>query len=102
VYVLLEDVDGHPGLRVTERPTPNVAGVDQTHLRRGIICGIAAAVTLGASAPLATRLVDDVNPQLLAGLLYGGAAIALAPLAAGRRGGAETRCAAATCAVSPW
>ena len=42
-------------------------------------------MTFGASAPLATRLVDHIDPQLLAGLLYGGAAAALAPFAASHR-----------------
>lgn len=54
-------------------------------LRRGLACGIGAAITFGANAPLATRLVHDTDPQLLAGLLYTGAALALAPIAATHR-----------------
>jgi drug/metabolite transporter (DMT)-like permease len=69
-------------------------------LRRGVAYGVAAAVTFGASAPLATRLVDEVDPQLLAGLLYG-AAMALAPFAASR-GRSRLRCVAATSVASGW
>lgn len=36
-----------------------------------------AAAAFGASAPIAKRLVGDVRPQLLAGLLYAGAFLAL-------------------------
>lgn len=54
--------------------------VNEAATRRGALCGIAAAVTFGASAPLATSLVADIHPQLLAGLLYLGAAIVLLPL----------------------
>lgn len=43
----------------------------------GAVAGISAAAMFGASTPLAKRLVDDVRPQLLAGLLYAGAAIVL-------------------------
>ena len=70
-------------------------------LRRGLACGIVAAVTLGASAPLATRLVDDIDPQLLAGRLYGGAAVVLAPFAVGHRR-AEARCVVQTYLASSW
>lgn len=45
---------------------------------RGIVFGFAAAVSFGVSAPLAKRLLDDITPQLLAGLLYLGAFVALA------------------------
>ena len=46
--------------------------------RRGIVYGLAAALWFGISAPLAKRLLDDASPQMLAGVLYAGAAIALA------------------------
>lgn len=36
-----------------------------------------AAAAFGASAPIAKRLVGDIRPQLLAGLLYTGALVAL-------------------------
>ena len=45
--------------------------------RRGVLLGLAAAVSFGISAPLAKRLLDDVSPQMLAGLLYVGAFVAL-------------------------
>jgi drug/metabolite transporter (DMT)-like permease len=57
----------------------------------GAVLGIAAAAMFGASAPLAKRLVGEVRPQLLAGLLYGGAAIALSAAMAFRRAPAEAR-----------
>jgi len=50
-------------------------------LRRGALCGVGAALTFGASAPFAAQLTESADPQLLAGLLYGGAAVALAPFA---------------------
>jgi drug/metabolite transporter (DMT)-like permease len=46
--------------------------------RRGVVYGLAAALSFGMSAPLAKRLLDDASPQMLAGVLYAGAAIALA------------------------
>jgi drug/metabolite transporter (DMT)-like permease len=52
--------------------------------RTGILrCG-AAAVLFGVSAPLASRLTDDMGAFTLAGLLYIGAAIAVIPFV-GRR-----------------
>jgi len=45
--------------------------------RRGVLLGLAAAVSFGISAPLAKRLLDDIRPQMLAGLLYLGAFVAL-------------------------
>lgn len=45
--------------------------------RRGVLFGLAAAVSFGVSAPLAKRLLDDIRPQMLAGLLYLGAFLAL-------------------------
>jgi drug/metabolite transporter (DMT)-like permease len=53
--------------------------------RRGLAYGCAAAVSFGVSTPLAKRLLDDVSPQLLAGLLYLGAFLALAVLFPRRR-----------------
>lgn len=41
------------------------------------MAGLASAVAFGASAPIAQRLVRHGDPQLLAGLLYGGAAATL-------------------------
>jgi len=62
------------------RPSPN---------RRGVLLGLAAAISFGVSAPLATRLLDRVSAQMLAGLLYVGAFIALSVV--GRRASSEAR-----------
>jgi drug/metabolite transporter (DMT)-like permease len=64
--------------------------------RRGFLLGLGAAVSFGVSAPLSKRLLDDVSPELLAGLLYLGALfalLALRPLRARARGrgGREAR-----------
>jgi drug/metabolite transporter (DMT)-like permease len=59
--------------------------------KRGALAGITAATLFGASTPLAKELLGDVPPQLLAGLLYGGAAVALSVTLAVRRSGAEAR-----------
>jgi drug/metabolite transporter (DMT)-like permease len=55
--------------------------------RSGYAIGLTAALLFGASAPVAKLLLDDVGPQMLAGLLYLGAFLAVAPfvrLGAGR------------------
>ena len=41
--------------------------------RRGLLIGLAAALSFGISAPVAKQLLDEIEPQLLAGLLYLGA-----------------------------
>jgi drug/metabolite transporter (DMT)-like permease len=46
----------------------------------GVACGLAAAALFGASTPLAKRLLGDVEPLVLAALLYLGAALGLAVL----------------------
>jgi drug/metabolite transporter (DMT)-like permease len=43
----------------------------------GALYGLAAALTFGASAPLSKLLLDDVEPVMLASLLYLGAGVAL-------------------------
>ena len=48
--------------------------------RSGYAVGFAAALLFGVSAPAAKLLLDDVGPQLLAGLLYLGAFLAVAPI----------------------
>src|SRR5262245_39519382 len=53
--------------------------------RRGVLRCALAAVLFGLSAPLASRLAGDLRPFTLAGLLYVGAAIAVAPIAARHR-----------------
>jgi drug/metabolite transporter (DMT)-like permease len=45
--------------------------------RRGIASAIAAAVLFGASTPFAKRIVGDVSPTILAGLLYLGSGVGL-------------------------
>lgn len=47
--------------------------------RRGVLRCLAAAVLFGASAPAASRLAGDMPSLVLAGLLYVGAALAVAP-----------------------
>ncbi len=49
--------------------------------RVGYGVGLAAAVLFGASAPASKSLLDHVGPQMLAGLLYLGAFLAVAPVA---------------------
>ena len=56
--------------------------------RSGYAIGLCAALLFGASAPVSKLLLEDVGPQLLAGLLYLGAFLAVAPflrVARGRR-----------------
>src|SRR5689334_18091185 len=57
--------------------------------RRGIVLGLAAAVSFGVSAPLAKRLLDHADPEMLAGLLYLGAFLALSIIRP--RSGSEAR-----------
>ena len=51
--------------------------------RRGLLLVLVAAVLFGASAPAASGLVGEVGPFALAGLLYLGAALAVAPAVVG-------------------
>jgi drug/metabolite transporter (DMT)-like permease len=48
--------------------------------RRGVLRCALAAVLFGLSAPLASRLAGELRPFTLAGLLYVGAAVAVAPI----------------------
>jgi drug/metabolite transporter (DMT)-like permease len=52
--------------------------------RSGYAIGFIAALLFGASAPVSKLLLDDAGPQMLAGLLYLGAFLAVAPFV--RRG----------------
>jgi drug/metabolite transporter (DMT)-like permease len=54
-----------------------------------LVFGLGAAVSFGVSAPLAKVLLGEVRPQMLAGLLYVGAFLALT--FAGRRSRTEAR-----------
>jgi len=47
------------------------------HQRKGMLKGLLAAVTFGLSAPLISTLTSTGSPIALAGLLYGGSALAL-------------------------
>jgi drug/metabolite transporter (DMT)-like permease len=47
--------------------------------RSGYATGLGAALLFGASAPVSKLLLDDVGAQMLAGLLYLGAFLAVAP-----------------------
>jgi drug/metabolite transporter (DMT)-like permease len=58
---------------------------------RGALLGLGAAALFGASTPLAKRLVGEVPPPFLAGLLYGGAAIVLSVAMLGRPTQREAR-----------
>ena len=49
----------------------------QSSLQRGAVYGLLAAALFGVSAPLAKRLLADIEPVVLAGLLYLGAAAGL-------------------------
>lgn len=57
----------------------------------GTLLGLAAAVSFGVSTPISKGLLDSVGPQLLAGLLYLGAFLALATLLPTRRRSPEAR-----------
>ena len=52
--------------------------------RSGYSVGLLAACLFGASAPFSKLLLDSVDPQLLAGLLYLGAFVAVTPFVATR------------------
>jgi drug/metabolite transporter (DMT)-like permease len=45
----------------------------------GYVVGLTAALLFGVSAPASKLMLDDLGPQLLAGLLYLGAFLAVAP-----------------------
>lgn len=49
----------------------------QKHARRGAVFGLLAAALFGLSAPLAKRLLGEMTPQVLAGLLYLGSGVGL-------------------------
>jgi drug/metabolite transporter (DMT)-like permease len=52
-------------------------GRDQIVWSRGLLCGVASAALFGLSAPLSKRLLPDIGPMMLAGLLYLGAGVGL-------------------------
>jgi len=59
-------------------------------MRHGVAACFVAALLFGASAPLSKALLKEIGPLTLAGLLYLGAAIAVAPFSV-RGGSAELR-----------
>src|SRR5205085_6109383 len=69
------------GLR---RPETGASGIGMTPLWPGVPMALAAAGLFGAAAPFAKLLLGEVEPQLLAGLLYLGAGIGLAAVHFGR------------------
>ena len=54
--------------------------------KTGYLIGLAAAILFGLSAPVSKALLDHVGPQMLAGLLYLGAFLAIGPAARLRPG----------------
>ncbi|MEP7183288.1 MAG: DMT family transporter [Betaproteobacteria bacterium] len=54
-------------------------------MQRGIVYALTAAVLFGASTPLAKRLVGNIHPLVLAGLLYAGSGGGLALVLAARK-----------------
>src|SRR5262249_57540020 len=57
---------------------------DPSHLWPGVPMALASAILFGASTPFSKLLLGEVDPQLLAGLLYVGAGIGLAIIDLGR------------------
>ena len=53
--------------------------------RSGYAVGLGAALLFGASAPVSKLLLDNVGAQMLAGVLYLGAFVAVAPFVGSRR-----------------
>lgn len=66
--------------------TSDHAPTRRGRLGSGHVAGLAAAVTFGASAPFTAAFAGGGSPLFIAGLLYGGAAIVLVPVAATRLG----------------
>ena len=58
---------------------------------RGVALALGAAVLFGLSTPAAKRLLGNVDPVLLAGLLYGGSGLGLSLARLVRGGGGEAR-----------
>jgi drug/metabolite transporter (DMT)-like permease len=58
---------------------------------KGALCGLGAAALFGASAPVSKRLLAEVSPLLLSGLLYLGAAVGVALVRAFERATAVLR-----------
>jgi hypothetical protein len=59
-------------------------GADRSYLWPGVPIALASAILFGASTPFSKLLLGEVDPQLLAGLLYLGAGIGPATFHVGR------------------
>ncbi len=68
-----------------------MSGAETAGSRRGALLGLAAAALFGMSTPLAKLLLDEMRPQVLAGLLYLGAGIAFSVVGAARRRTSEAK-----------
>ena len=55
-----------------------------SHLWPGVPLALGSAILFGASAPLAKLLLGEIDPWLLAGILYLGAGVGLASSIVGR------------------
>lgn len=74
-----------------------------SHLWRGVPLALASAFLFGATAPLSKLLLDSIDAQLLAGLLYLGAGLGLGALLLVRKAmGIPATEAALTRADAPW
>src|SRR5437763_12644270 len=71
-------------------------------MRKGPFYALLAAALFGVSPPLAKRLVGDINPQFLAGLLYLGSGAGLAVVLLGRRAFAGRRTARERMTAADW
>jgi drug/metabolite transporter (DMT)-like permease len=57
---------------------------DHSHLVPGVPLALASALLFGASTPFSKLLLRQIDPQMLAGLLYLGAGLGLAAVHLGR------------------
>ncbi|MEI7666557.1 MAG: hypothetical protein WCI65_10975 [Synechococcaceae cyanobacterium ELA263] len=60
--------------------------------RRGQLAGLGAAVLFGCSAPLISTITESSSALSIAGLLYGGATMALLMVRLMRGKGSKPRC----------
>src|SRR5262245_25241125 len=79
------------GRRVPRDEDPPRGAIGLNTRTRGLLYGLAAAVAFGVGAPLAKRLLGQIEPVMLAGLLYLGAFWALAGTSVAHRTTVETR-----------
>jgi drug/metabolite transporter (DMT)-like permease len=60
-------------------------GVPHSHFWPGAASALAAALLFGASTPIAKKLLGEIDPWMLAGLLYLGSGLGLGAVRLGRR-----------------